>query len=50
MKTEQFIVKCQVCGGSGVGDVRCLGWHGFVSHKDPRVCAANLKRINSNKQ
>ncbi len=43
MKNEVY-VKCQVCGESGVGSIQCLDWSNFVSHKDPRVCAENLKR------
>ena len=36
-----------VCGGPAIGTVRALEaeWteDGFVSHKDPKVCADNLK-------
>ena len=43
MRRKQFIITCQVCGESGTGSMECLNWANFVSHKDPRVCAENLK-------
>lgn len=39
-------VKCDICGGEGVATMRAAAelWHGGqIVHKDPSICAANLK-------
>lgn len=43
-------VTCDVCGCEGQAiSLDCLDWSKFKSHRDPRVCAENIKR-RKNKQ
>lgn len=53
MNPIQYKVTCNVCGEEGVTHIRHAGEDylegSFFSHKDPRVCAENL-RLRSEKQ
>lgn len=54
MRIPTFPVTCQVCGEIGYGNINCsvAEWNvnSFISHKDPRVCAANIQRKNLDAQ
>lgn len=48
MNPYQFPVTCDVCGGEGVGTIQTAGaaWlaDSQIRHRDPRVCAENLRQ------
>jgi hypothetical protein len=48
MNPFQYECTCDVCGGTGLGTARtaAAGWltGSVITHRDPRVCIANLRR------
>jgi hypothetical protein len=53
MNTELFHICCEVCGGTDLGSAQVFRFQwtgGFVSHKDPRICADILKKKEEEKK
>ncbi len=53
MTTHVFPVTCCVCGGEGTGTAQTAisEWKGaFIHHKDPRVCAKNIRKREAERE